>query len=254
MRHARGRLCGALFAAWLGAGCADNPYVIGRYPDAGDAAVSECVESYADALACGDFEGSALDGGWDETVIENQGELERSELRSHSGGASLRAASLDAMSVAVVSSTFEPVRSGSLYLRAHLYVEASLLTDTMNVFFLGASPQPDPFTGIDINIKDGALQVFSPQADPVRQTGALLIPRDRWFCMRARIELSDDAVVEIFADEALALRATQIDTLTDEGITQLRAGIDWSSEQSEPFELFIDDLVLHDEPVPCLTE
>jgi hypothetical protein len=234
-------------------GCATDPYVIGRYPDA--SAPSECVTRYADAIACGDSEGSALDAGWDDVVIENQGELEHSSARSHSGATSLRAASLDMMSVAAVSRMFEPVRDGELYLRAYLYVDASYPSDTINIFSLGSSPTPDPFTGIDVNLKDGALQVFSPQADPVRQTGTLLIPRNRWFCLRARIAVSDtEGEVELFADDALALHATQIDTLPDEGVLQLRAGIDWSSEQAAFFELFLDDLVLDRQPVPCATE
>jgi hypothetical protein len=256
MRRAQHALRAVLLLGSQCLGCSEQPYVIGRYPDAGvDAALSECAASYAGALACSDFESSMLDAGWDETVIENQGELEHSTLRSHSGESSLRAASLDAMSVAVVSRELEPVRDGELHLRAYLYVAASLPTDTINVFFIGASPQPDPFTGIDVNLKDGVLQVFSPQADPVRQMGTLQIPRDQWFCLRARIPLSDEAgVVELFANDQLALRATQIDTLPDAGVTQLRAGVDWSSEQSAFFELFIDDLVLDRAPVPCFTE
>ncbi len=254
MRRAENALRAVLLLGSQCLGCSDEPYVIGRYPDA--AAVSECAAAYAGALVCGDFEASTLDaGGWDETVIENGGELEQSTLRSHSGEASLRAASLDAMSVAAVSRELEPLLDGAIYLRAYLYVAAGLPTDTINVFFIGASPTPDPFTGIDINLKDGALQVFSPQADPVRQTGSVLVPRDSWFCFRARIELSDTAgLVELFADDALALRATQIDTLPEAGVTLLRAGVDWSSEQSAFFELFIDDLVLDRAPVACLTE
>jgi hypothetical protein len=31
----------------------------------------------------------------------------------------------------------------------------------------------------------------------------------------------------------------------------LRAGIDWSSEQTDPFDLYLDDLVLATTPVGC---
>ena len=55
----------------------------------------------------------------------------------------------------------------------------------------------------------------------------------------------------MFVDDQLALDARSIDTLPDDGVTQFRAGIDWSSEQDSLFEIYIDDLVLDTAPVAC---
>jgi hypothetical protein len=97
------------------------------------------------------------------------------------------------------------------------------------------------------------VQVFSPQANPVRQTGSLRIPRDAWFCFQARIEVRDaDGVVQVRIDGAPAIEATDIDTRPPDGIDELRVGIDWSSEQEEPFELYIDDVVVDTVEVACL--
>jgi hypothetical protein len=193
---------------------------------------------------------------WPETHIENAAEIERSSLRAHSGMASLRAQSHDANSVAVVVARFAPLHSGNLYLRAHLYVPGQQPTETMNVFFIGArpDPEPEPFVGMDLNLEQGALQVYSPQAEPHRQTGSYRIPRDRWFCLRAEIEIGDRAQVSLFVDEQLALRATQVDSAPPEGVHMLRAGVDWSSGQQASFELFIDDLALDTRPIACLTD
>jgi hypothetical protein len=247
----------AMLSCALGAwACADNPYWIAhvREREVPDAAASDCRVG---ALVCSGFESAPLGDGWSETHIENDASVERSSLRAHSGTAALRAQSRDANSVAVVVARFAPLRSGTLYLRAHLYVPDQQPTDTMNLFFIGSRPDPDaagPFVGMDVNLEQGALQLFSPQAEPRRQTGSSRIPRDRWFCLRAEIEIGPRAQVSLFVDDLLALRATQIDSAPPEGVSLLRAGVDWSSEQEQTFELFIDDLALDTQPVACLTE
>src|SRR5688572_8807902 len=94
--------------------CTDNPYWIGelRAPEPGCA---------PDALVCSGFE-RALADEWPTTRFENAGELERSSERVHSGTGALRAGSRGARSVAVVIARFAPLHTGTLYLRAHLYV------------------------------------------------------------------------------------------------------------------------------------
>jgi hypothetical protein len=236
-------------------GCSDGTYVIGRQLDGGapvvDAGRSACEDVHAGAVVCAGFEPEALDAEWEDLVIVSAGEVERSTERVHTGEASLRAATTDAMSAAVVSRTFPPVTSGELYLRAYLFVAAGQPTEIMNLFFLGSDPEPDPFIGLDFNLEDGAVQVFSPQADPVRQTADETIPRDRWFCFRAQVEIDDDAAVDLFVDDTLALHATGIDTAQEAGVTLLRAGVDWSSGQTEPFEVYVDDVVLDTVEVRC---
>lgn len=232
--------------------CANNPYVIGRAEDAVavDAGVNECERALSAALVCSGFE-AELASDWS-TSLQNQGALERSLQRAHSGSAALHASSTARLSTAVVFATFEPVTQGELYLRAHLYVPAELPTQTMNLFFIGAEPTPDPFTGIDFNLEDGAVQVFSPQSDPARQTSVLVIPRDQWFCFRARVAIGDSATVQAFIDDELAIETMPFDTLPDDGVHMLRAGVDWSSEQNDFFEVFIDDVALDTAPIDCL--
>ena len=233
------------------AACSSGPYFIGeQHRDAGPP--SECAEAFADALACSGFEEGDLPSEWADQPIVGAGELERTTERAHSGEAALRASSDGPESVAVVATEIEPVLSGTLYLRVHLYVPAGVPTETINILFIGSDPAPDPFTGLDINLEDGALQIFSPQNDPARVTGELTIPRDAWFCLRAEIAVSDAAgAAQLFVDGELALAATGLDTLPDDGVHLLRAGVDWSSEQETSFEIYIDDLVLDDAPVAC---
>jgi hypothetical protein len=255
---ARAAVVLGLLVVW---GCSDNPYVIGRHApadagtDAGavapDAALGECGLAHAGAVLCSGFEQGDLAADFEDAVLVNAGALERSTGRVHSGSGALHAASDAMMSVAVVWTRFAPLFSGDVYLRAYLYVPAELPTEIMNIFFLGAEPVAESFVGFDLNLDDGRVQVFSPQAD--RYTGELPIPRDRWFCFRWRIAIDDtDGVVQAFVDDALALEVTELDTLPAAGVSWFRAGIDWSSQQDAYFEIYIDDVVLDTVEVDCL--
>lgn len=258
------RACAALCA--LALACSNGPYVIGRFPEGGpedtgvndggapDAGADECATVHAGSLVCGGFEAADLGASWD-LVTDLSGELERSTLRAHAGSASLHATSAAADSIAVVARSFGPLTAGELFLRAYVYVPAGLPTETMNIFFVGDDPSPnppDPFSGIDFNLEAGAVQLYSPQWAPDRHTGTLLIPRDRWFCFRARVAIADeDGAVEVFVDDQPALAVSGVDTLPAEGVRRFRAGIDWSSGQTAFFEVFIDDVVLDTQFVSC---
>jgi hypothetical protein len=123
----------------------------------------------------------------------------------------------------------------------------------MNLIYLGSDPSLDVFDGMDLNLENGALQLFSPQFDPERHTGTALIPRDRWFCLRLLVQIADrGGAVQVHVDDQLVLAATDQDTRPTEDVTTLRAGIDWSSAQDEPFEVYMDDLILSREAVACL--
>ncbi len=261
---------GHLLCALVLWGCSTDPYVIGRYVrdaaadasdgatdagDAGDGGTDECAAAHAGALICSGFEGESLAGEWPDRSVSSEATLERSTVRAHSGAASLYATSAAADSLAVVARSFSPLTQGEVHFRAFVYVPAGLPTETMNLFFIGEEPSPNPpqpFFGIDFNIEDGAAQLYSPQWTPMRITGAPQIPRDQWFCFRARIAISDDeGVVQVYVGDALAVEASGVDTLPSGGVQRFRAGIDWSSGQDAFFEVFIDDMVLDAEEVGC---
>jgi hypothetical protein len=234
-------------------GCTRNPYLIGeQVQQVHEAGIDECETALADALTCASFEDEDLASAWTATTIVDGGALERTTDPVHSGLGALHAATSAADSIAVVSTEFEPLFSGMLFLRAYLWVPAAVPTETINIFFIGAEPEPDPFNGLDINLANGALQIFSPQIIPARQTGALQIPRDRWFCFRAQLVIGEgDGTVDLFVDDQLALTAQALDTLPANGVFRLRAGVDWSSEQAELFEIYLDDIALDVVPIAC---
>lgn len=249
----------SLAVSWalLVLGCSDERYVIGRYDaDASsDAALapgaSTCAVRHRSALFCSGFEAD-LDAAVDRFAVAPTGELERTEQRAFRGASSLRATTLGPMSYANVVAALPAVQEGTLHFRAYAYVASGLATEIMNLFFLGAEPGPDPFQGIDFNVENGEVQIFSPQFPGSRRNGTALIPRDRWFCYRAVVQLAEDSgSVQIYLDDELALDARGLDTVPADGVREFRAGIDWSSQQTSSFDIFLDELVVDRAPVEC---
>jgi len=247
---------------WGGA-CTNNPYVIGRVDDAGAAAADadagaatpdaddECATGAAAALLCSGFEALDLESEWEASVSSGAAAVERSAARSHHGTGALHAISDGPESYGLVLGRFPAQRSGDVHLRAHVYMPSGLATEIMNILFVGSAERSDPFEGIDINVQNGALQLFSPQS-AMRYSDRTALPRDRWFCLQLHIAIdAQDGFVRAFVDERLALETEPFDTLPSAGLGELRAGVDWSSNQAEHFEIFFDDLVLDTSAVAC---
>jgi hypothetical protein len=235
----------ALLSGAVVSGCHDGSYVIGRFLDDG------CAE-HADALLCSGFEKPDLSD-FSRVITVNHAQVEQTRERSFQGNGALHAQSTDQESAAVVAKDFPAVKDGDLYLRAYIYVPDGLETQTMNILFLGDIATPDPFKGTDFNLLDGALQTYSPQDHPDRFTStALTIPRDKWFCFQVHMVVSKDAgAVTINVDGDVALDEKDMNTRPDAGVHLLRIGIDWSSMQTDPFDYYVDDLVLDTAPIPC---
>jgi hypothetical protein len=246
----------ALVCVLLCGACPRNPYVIGRITDAGDSATSspadaaagECAAAHQNALFCAGFEPSDLHDEWSSVSQTGTGEVERVVDVVHSGSASLRATSAAAGTYAVVVADLPALRSGELHVRSYVYVPAAQPTQIMNLLFVGDSGD---LQGVDLNLDDGAVQLFSHQSAQ-RYTDTRSIPRDRWFCLRLSLSIDDRrGVVRVFVDERMALQTAAFDTLPDDGVSQLRLGIDWSSEQEAFFEVYFDDVVIDTQPVSC---
>ena len=74
----------------------------------------------------------------------------------------------------------------------------------------------EPFQGIDFNLEDDAIQIYSPQSAVQRQTGTLLIPRAKWFCFRAKVTIAqEDGTVDAYIDDGLALHYEMSATVKD---------------------------------------
>jgi hypothetical protein len=225
--------------------CASRAYVIGRFHD-------DSCAAHADAILCSGFEQADLSD-WTRVVKVGDADVTQSEARAHTGAGSLFAESAGPESAAVVAQEFPAVTGGELFLRAFMYVPMNVPTQTMNILFLGDYATPDPFKGVDINLEDGALSTYVPGGHPERFTSTtLVIPRDRWFCLQLQMTVSDVAgALTMRVDGELGLEQKNMNTRPAAGVHLLRAGIDWSSGQTERLEISLDDLVLATTPVAC---
>jgi hypothetical protein len=243
MRRALSSLCciGCASVLWA---CGDS-YVIGRFVDDG-------CKAHSDAIFCSGFESPDLSD-WSRVLVVDNATVGQTSDRIYEGNGALHASSTGEKSSAVVAEDFPAVKDGDLFLRAFLYVPAGLPTKTMNISFLGDVATPDPFKGIDFNLEDGAFSTYVPENDPQRFTStALTIPRDRWFCLQVHVRVATGAgAVTILVDGETALDEQGMNTRPDAGIHLLRMGIDWSSLQTEPFDYYIDGLVLATTSVDC---
>lgn len=234
-------------------GCQSDDYTIGAFP----AVDPSCNHWLGDpsVVLCSGFEQPAFPE-WGATFTYGAASLELASDRVLSGTTALHASSQAQESTAVLQHEFSPLQTGTMHLRVYIYVPSGPITSAMNLLFWGHDPNPvsnAAFVGTDINLENGALQVFSPQNSPDRITSDQAIPRDEWFCMRAEVALGSDGTGQLvlLIDEEPVLTLDSFTTVTTEGIGMLRAGIDWSSAQAEPFEVYMDDLVLSTTPAGC---
>lgn len=243
MRRVLSFACALSFVVLVPA-CSDS-YVIGRFVDEG-------CKAHADAIFCSGFESPDLSD-WSSVLVYGNAGIQQTSDRTFEGAGALHASSTGQQSSAVVAEEFSPVKGGDLFLRASLYVPGGLATKTMNVLFLGDVATPDPFKGIDFNLEDGAFSTYVPENDPQRFTStSLVIPRDRWFCLQIHVKVGKgDGAVTVLVDGATALDEQGMNTNPDAGIHLLRVGIDWSSLQTEPFDFYVDGLVLSTTSVEC---
>ena len=243
MRRALSSFC--LFGcAGLLAACTD-PYVIGRFVDDG-------CKAHSDAIFCSGFESPDLSD-WSDVLVDGRATVGQTSDRTYEGQGALHASSTGEKSSAVVAQDFPAVTDGDLFMRAFLYIPAGLSTKTMNVFFLGDVATPDPFKGIDFNLEDGAFSTYVPENNPQRFTStALTVPRDAWFCLQVHVKIAAGAgAVTILVDGENALDEQGMNTRPDAGIHLLRMGIDWSSLQTDPFDYYVDGVVLATTSVDC---
>jgi hypothetical protein len=250
-----------LVCALLAPACSGNPYVIGRVDDAGaapsdaagepDVSADECAGAHQNALFCSGFEADDLESEWSALEHTMAGQIARTTALTQQGNGALHASSTGPSSYALAAADLPALRSGELYLRAHVYVPAQLPTKIMNVLFIGNDSASDPFQGVDLNLHDGALQLFSPQSAE-RYTDTRAAPRGRWFCLRLQLSIDHaQGRARVFVDQRLALETAAFDTRPEGGVTQLRLGIDWSSEQASFFEVYFDGVVLDTQPLGC---
>lgn len=227
------------------AGPIGDPGPIG---DAAPTGTGECITLYGDALACTGFETAnsytAIVDATEEATVS------LSSVQAHSGESAVHCTTNAAGSWASTLYPFAPISSGTIHLRAYFFVPAGSITGRINVITVEAAE----ILNIDVNFNsDLEVEAFFHSDGSRYQSSASVIPEGQWFCLQTAVQVHDSAgAVEVWLDgqPQLATPADK-DTLPDTGIAEAELGISWTEAGQTVAELFVDDVVIDTNPVPC---
>ncbi len=201
--------------------------------------------AHPEALLCSGFDSASLPE-WAITG-EPDSTLAAAESPRHAGRSALeaRVATFNGRSRFIAS--FPPQTSGTLYLRVWMFVPRATLLENVHTITVGNGDTSD--WGVNLEFYRGALAVETPTLPPAGE--GVTVPLGRWFCVRAEIDLGDDAgAVRAWLDEEPAVALRALDTLPAAGARDLTVGIDHLA-QEEPATVFFDELLLDLEPTSC---
>jgi hypothetical protein len=226
-----------------------SPLADGGANDAGPSEPDPCRD-YEGALFCSGFEDPAFPEF--ATRRTQAGFFEQDRTKAFVGQASLRTSTSAPSGYAALLAPIDPpVVSGTLYLRAHLFIPSSSSND-INALFLGNTDDDDATVGIDFDLADSERPELFLLGYGDYASGGVVVPRDRWFCFQSEIVVSDKAgSVTVSIDGEPAVSLAGVVTRPPGGLDDLSVGIGWSSDAPTTAEVYYDQVVLDDAPVPC---
>lgn len=215
----------------------------GRTTDA--MAASSCLDVHAGALFCEGFEDPQLPAwGTPEAGISQVA------TPAYRGAGALRAEATGAEAeVRLTAVPFAPRASGDVYTRSWHFVPAD--TEVSHVEMLGVH-NSGGVSGLAILVFDGELRAFLAGTGNVATIPGPLVPKDTWFCVESHIEIGAAGSVQVWLDGVSTGQTSGVDTLPGTGIDRIVTGIPFTGQtQVGTAEVFIDELVIDDQPIGC---
>lgn len=203
-----------------------------------------CAE-HPDALLCSGFDDEALS----EWMItgEPDSTLGATGSPRYAGRSALEARVETFNGRSRFIAAYPPQTSGTLYLRAWMFVPRGTVLENLHTITVGDGDTPD--WGVNLEFYAGALAVETPVLPPAGD--GVAVPIGRWFCLQAEIDLDDDAgAVRAWLDRRPAVSLRDADTLPEAGARNLTVGIDHLA-QEDAATVFFDELLLDLEPTSC---
>ena len=195
------------------------------------------------ALACSGFD-DAAPAGWTPTVDATSA-LGVVSTPLFSGASALDARTTATNGRARFLHEFTQLDSGQLYLRAWVYVAPGTSLSNVHTIVVGDANTGD--YGSKFVYTDGKIHVAAAGG---AVTGTADTPFGQWYCLRLELGIATQGTVRAYLNDVQFADATGINTLPAAGVHNVTAGIDFSG-QTDPAEVFIDELVLDTAPVGC---
>ena len=199
--------------------------------------------SHLGAAACSGFETAAPVDWTDGSSAGSQ--ISTSTEPRFAGAASLVAHTSGSGDRSRLLHEFPSVTTGSLYLRAWLYMEPGTVVTDVHGIVVGDADTGD--YGTKFLYSNGRLRVATPTQDVA---GDVAPPFGRWYCLRLEVAVGATGSVRAYLDDEMFADQTNVNTLPAAGVHNVSAGIDFAG-QTEPAALLVDELLLDTQPVDC---
>jgi hypothetical protein len=196
------------------------------------------------ALACSGFDEDPTAAGW-VSSIDAGNELSVVSAPRLAGPSALVARTISTSARSRFLHEFPVMNSGQLYLRAWLYVAPTAVLSNVHTIVIGDANTSD--YGSKFVYTNGKLHVAASGA---ALTGSADAPTGQWYCLRMELGIGDQGSLRAYLNDTLFSDSPMVDTLPAAGVHNVTAGIDFAS-QTDPAEVFIDELVLDTMPIGC---
>jgi hypothetical protein len=215
---------------------------------------SKCYAEFSGALICEGFEANALPAAWEKN--QATGSVARVANPVHVGIGALEGKVTSAGGVGFLSrGGVGSIQAGKLYARVYVYVPAGAPLKGVTVLYLGGEPGAVSVLLIDT----GVVVVVQPNGDGTGEVVAhggvnpYVISRNAWHCMQLEIGIAaTTGSVRLTMDgDKVAVNQGGLDTLPTGGYKNVATGITYSDAAQQGVSVFIDELVVDDQPIPC---
>lgn len=238
-------------------GCVDVPDAGG--PDAGvdagapgDAGVpdTDCDGIHASRAFCEGFEGPGV-GSFNQQ-FPGIGSIDRETTLVYRGRGAMRFTKPDgagAGSVYLGTDALNGLGAGDhLYARGIFYVPSDVTIFRFNMIYMGVERS----NALEVTaLVDDALRMGLPPGTTELLGGMGTVPRDRWFCLEAHLEIGNGGQAEVSVDGGAVLQVAS-NPETPAGPTDiLIVGLPWSPMEQGAATIYLDEFVASTDPIGC---
>ncbi len=214
---------------------------------------SACDSTLTGALFCDGFEDGAGFVAWSgsETTAGSVSWATAPDPVYRGVGAEKSVTTSDGGLACVVTDSLPDLASGSLYVRAYVYLPSGPVFTGFDVLSLVEGSAP--VDGFALLVGTGGHPgVYFDEHAFSQLAPVATFPQDRWACVQVHLALSDTTgSVDVHIDGTAVLSVSGIDTLPASGYHRLSAGIPFSDPGQAPLVVYTDEVAAGTSPLPC---
>lgn len=218
--------------------------------DSTDMDLGNCVSVGRTPLVCHDFEtgitsASAILYGQVTAVTEPV----------FNGQAAMKSETHQINGYSYILDTFDPIESGTIFFRVHLYIPSGNTTGTTKVLNLSAGGNPEEEQGVDIDVSaQRSIDIYQHGNIARFVSASGMVPEGEWFCLSGSYAISDTAgATSVWINDSLAVSTTAgAAAIINGGVSEFRTGIGWTEAGQDTSVVYYDNLLVDTLPVACL--